>query len=258
MREDQAALVAWLRRPRVVWSEVAERLEECGSVHAAAADAPAQLSLSAEAGQAASDLERWGHVGIRMVSVLDAEYPANLRMIHQRPPVLFMRGTADQRDATSVAIVGTRQPTPRGLDQACQLATGLAARGVPIVSGLASGIDTAAHAGALAVDARTVAVIGTGIDRVYPPPNAALTGRGTYLAWTYSRQLSVGTGRFAWGRRGVTWPSTSGTTVSTAGAASSGRHALSGIRPRPVSAAQREPTLNDEFPGAPVGSHRRG
>lgn len=73
--------------------------------------------------------------GIRMVCVLDAEYPSNLRMIHQHPPVLFLRGTADESDATSVAVVGTRQPTPRGIHQARQLATGLAASGIPVING---------------------------------------------------------------------------------------------------------------------------
>src|SRR5216684_1407339 len=97
--EEQAALVAWLRRPRVVWSTVTERLEECGSVRTAAAgEEPAQGSLFEAAPDddvdtTASDLERWERDGIRMVSVLDPEYPANLRMIHQHPPVLFMRGT---------------------------------------------------------------------------------------------------------------------------------------------------------------------
>jgi DNA processing protein len=179
-REEQAILLAWLRRPRVVWPTVTERLEECGSVQqAAAVDAPAQGSLFDEApagdiDRAARDLARWEQAGIRMVSVLDAAYPANLRMVHQHPPVLFLRGTIDDRDATSVAIVGTRQPSARGLDQARELAAGLAARGVPVVSGLAAGIDTAAHTAALSAGARTVAVIGTGIDRAYPPPNAAL------------------------------------------------------------------------------------
>jgi DNA processing protein len=179
-REEQAALLAWLRRPRVVWPTVTERLEQCGNVQQAVAeDAPAHSSLFDEAPaddteRAAFDLEQWEQVGIRMVSVLDAEYPANLRMVHQHPPVLFLRGTADDRDAASIAIVGTRQPSARGLDQARELATGLAARGVPVVSGLAAGIDTAAHTAALAAGARTVAVIGTGIDRAYPPPNAAL------------------------------------------------------------------------------------
>lgn len=179
-REEKAALVAWLRRPRVVWSTVTEQLEECGSVRTAAAgEASAQGSLFEAApgddvDKAAIDLERWERAGIRMVSVLDPEYPSNLRMIHQHPPVLFIRGTADERDATSVAVVGTRHPTERGIDQARQLATGLAASGVPVISGLAAGIDSAAHTAALAAGGRTVAVIGTGIDRAYPPQNVSL------------------------------------------------------------------------------------
>jgi DNA processing protein len=178
--EEQAALVAWLRRPRVVWSTVTERLEECGSVRTAAAgEEPAQGSLfettlADGAEKAASDLEQWERSGIRMVSVLDPGYPSNLRMIHPHPPVLFMRGTADTRDAASVAVVGTRHPTERGIDQARQLATGLAASGVPVISGLAAGIDSAVHTAALAAGGRTVAVIGTGIDRAYPPQNASL------------------------------------------------------------------------------------
>ena len=177
--EEQAALVAWLRRPGIVWSAVTEQLEECGSVQKAAAmQAPAQASLFEAPpdglDEAAHDLERWKQAGIRMVCVLDTEYPSNLRMIYQHPPVLFMRGTADERDATSVAVVGTRQPTPRGIDQARQLAAGLAANDIPVISGLAAGIDTAAHTAALTAGGRTVAVIGTGIDRVYPPQNADL------------------------------------------------------------------------------------
>ena len=193
-RDEQAALVAWLRGPGVVWSAVTEQLEECGSVQKAAAEqVPAQGSLfeagtfeaetfeagTFEAGtdgldEAARDLDRWERAGIRMVCVLDAEYPSNLRMIHQHPPVLFMRGSADERDATSVAVVGTRQPTPQGIDQARQLAAGLTANGIPVISGLAAGIDTAALTATLTAGGRAVAVIGTGIDRVYPPQNAGL------------------------------------------------------------------------------------
>jgi len=179
-REEQAALVAWLRRPGVVWSEVTEQLEECGSVQkAAAGQEPAQGSLFEAArtdglDEAARDIERWERTGIQLVSVLDAEYPSNLRMIYQHPPVLFMQGAADERDATSVAVVGTRHPAPRGIDQARQLAAALATDGIPVISGLAAGIDTAAHTAALTAGGRTVAVIGTGIDRVYPPQNAGL------------------------------------------------------------------------------------
>ena len=181
--EEQAALVAWLRRPGTVWSAVTEQLEECGSVlRAAAEQAPAQGSLFEWApadglDEAARDLERWELAGIRMVCLLDAEYPSNLRMIHQHPPVLFMRGIADERDATSVAVVGTRQPTPRGIDQTRQLAAGFTAHEIPVISGLAAGIDTAAHTAALTAGGRTVAIIGTGIDRSYPPQNADLQER---------------------------------------------------------------------------------
>lgn len=179
-REEQAALVAWLRRPKAVWSTVTDQLEEHGSVRVAVAEGtPAQGALfdaheQDDAEAAATDLERWERAGIRMVSVLDAEYPSNLRMIHQRPPVLFLRGTGEERDATSVAVVGTRRPTQQGIDQARQLAAGLVSRGIPVISGLAAGIDSAAHTAALAARGRTVAVIGTGIDRVYPPQNAGL------------------------------------------------------------------------------------
>jgi DNA processing protein len=178
--EEQAALLAWLRRPKVVWSTVTEQLEQAGSVQdAAAGSSPAQGTLfdagpTDDLDQAAADLMQWARAGIRMVSVLDQEYPSNLRMIHQRPPVLFLRGTADDRDAVSVAVVGTRQATPGGLQQAADLAAGLASRGVPVISGLAAGIDTAAHTTTLSSGGRTVAVIGTGIDRAYPAQNAAL------------------------------------------------------------------------------------
>lgn len=179
-REEQAALVAWLRRPKVVWSTVTEQLEERGSVRAAAVgEEPAQGALfditsTDDLEKAAADVERWKHAGIRMVSVLDPEYPSNLRMIHQRPPVLFLRGATDARDATSIAVVGTRKASPRGLDQARELAAGIAERNIPVISGLAVGIDTAAHTAALAAGGRTVAVIGTGIDRVYPAQNIRL------------------------------------------------------------------------------------
>jgi DNA processing protein len=156
---------------------VTEQLEQHGSARAAAAaELPAQVSLFAAAPSddvetAAADLERWERAGIRMVSVLDEGYPSNLRMIHQRPPVLFLHGSDDPRDAMSVVVVGTRQPTPHGIEQARKLATGFVERDIPVISGLAAGIDSAAPRAALAAGGRTVAVIGTGIDRVYPREN---------------------------------------------------------------------------------------
>jgi DNA processing protein len=110
---------------------------------------------------------------MRLVTILDEDYPLYLRLVHQRPPFLFLRGQAAQEDLR-VAVVGTRRPSPEGVSHARAIASGLAARGVTVVSGLASGIDTAAHRATLAAGGRTVAVIGTGLLRSYPAENAGL------------------------------------------------------------------------------------
>jgi DNA processing protein len=103
----------------------------------------------------------------------DAEYPALLAATPS-PPALHVRGTLAAGDALAVAIVGSRRATPYGIEMAERLAADLAARGVTIVSGLARGIDTAAHRGALAAHGRTLAVLGHGIDIRYPPENRVL------------------------------------------------------------------------------------
>src|SRR6266540_597153 len=103
----------------------------------------------------------------------DPRYPVLLGAI-PAPPALFARGALSNDDALAVAIVGSRRPTPYGIEVAERLAADLAARGVTIVSGLARGIDTAAHRGALAGGGRTIAVLGHGIDIRYPPENRAL------------------------------------------------------------------------------------
>jgi DNA processing protein len=103
----------------------------------------------------------------------DERYPALLGAIPS-PPRLDVRGSLQPADALAVAIVGSRRPTPYGVEVAEALAAELAARGVTIVSGLARGIDTAAHRGALTGGGRTLAVLGNGIDVAYPPENRDL------------------------------------------------------------------------------------
>jgi DNA processing protein len=115
--------------------------------------------------------------GVTVRTVLDEDYPANLRYIYNRPPFLFVRGTLTPDDQRAFAVVGTRTPTSAGEEQARRLAAGLAEHGITVISGLAMGIDTAAHTAALEVGGRTIAVMGTGIDRVYPPQNEPLAGR---------------------------------------------------------------------------------
>jgi DNA processing protein len=106
-----------------------------------------------------------------------ADYPVNLRGIPTPPLRLSVRGRILEEDALAVAIVGSRAATAYGLAVAERLAADLAARGVTVISGLARGIDTAAHRGALRAGGRTIAVLGSGIDVIYPPENRSLAAR---------------------------------------------------------------------------------
>lgn len=178
---ERAALVALLRRGDRPWPELTDQVETVGSardVLESALDASGQAALfdtapAVDLESIAAEIAAWDREGMRLVTILDEDYPLCLRLVHQRPPFLFLRGTHVEEDLR-VAVVGTRNPTPEGIDHARAIAGGLAERGVTVVSGLAAGIDTAAHGTALAVGGRTVAVIGTGLRRSYPAPNARL------------------------------------------------------------------------------------
>jgi DNA processing protein len=113
-------------------------------------------------------------VGARIVTCLDADYPAPLRTIPDPPAALYMKGSWTAPDAAAVAIVGARRATFYGQQTAERLAYELALRGVTIVSGLAIGIDGAAHRGALKAGGRTIGIIGSGMDRLYPEAHAGL------------------------------------------------------------------------------------
>jgi DNA processing protein len=182
---ERGALLALLRLPGQSWSAVADEVESVGSALEILRQGSAgQMSLFADQDDAVSQAEAveaeiagWEQDGMRFLTILDPDYPAQLLTVHQRPPFLLIRGHLDAADLRSVAIVGTRQASEHGLRQADQLARGLADAGVPVVSGLAAGIDTAALQGVLAAGGRAIAVIGTGLRRSYPKENAGLQER---------------------------------------------------------------------------------
>lgn len=124
-----------------------------------------------------AELARVEKEGVRVVTRDDADYPKNLRQIYDPPIVLYVKGALHECDALAMGIVGSRRTTLYGQEMARKLAYQLARLGVTVVSGLARGIDTAAHNGALQAKGRTVGVIGCGIDEVYPPENAKLYGQ---------------------------------------------------------------------------------
>jgi DNA processing protein len=120
------------------------------------------------------ELQRIEKAAVQVVTRDDTEYPKNLREVYDPPIILYVKGTLSERDALAIAIVGSRRTTLYGQDMARKLAYQLARVGMTVVSGLARGIDTAAHTGALQAKGRTVAVIGCGIDIVYPAENEKL------------------------------------------------------------------------------------
>ncbi|HUJ09293.1 MAG TPA: DNA-processing protein DprA [Verrucomicrobiae bacterium] len=121
-----------------------------------------------------AELQRIEISGIQVVTCADADYPKNLREIYDPPLVLYVKGSLKEGDTLAIGVVGSRRTTLYGQDMARKLAFQLARLGVTVVSGLARGIDTFAHTGALQAKGRTVAVIGCGIDVVYPAENKKL------------------------------------------------------------------------------------
>jgi DNA processing protein len=121
-----------------------------------------------------SYLEKIYNLGIEILTWDDIIYPPRLKEIDQPPPVLYLRGTLKSEDTWAVAVVGTRRVSAYGRQVAEEIGSFLAANGVTVVSGLARGIDAIAHQAALKSGGRTIAVLGCGIDRIYPPEHTQL------------------------------------------------------------------------------------
>src|SRR5436853_1103542 len=135
----------------------------------------------------AAELDRIREFGATVITQESPSYPKPLREIHAPPIVLYVWGELQERDHHAIGIIGSRRTTHYGSEAAKKLAYQLAYAGLTVISGLARGIDTAAHQGALAAKGRTIAVIGSGLSRLYPPENAALAekirnGNGAILS----------------------------------------------------------------------------
>lgn len=181
--EEQAELVALLReRPHgLTWIQLAGTVLQHGS----AAEARAHLITESLFGEddhtmlvkaARDEVLAWHAAGLEFLSIVDERYPARVRDIQEAPPFLFARGNL-VADDKAVSVVGSRKASERGLQMARAIADTLVSMDLTVVAGLAAGIDTAAHEAALALGGRTVAVIGTGINKHYPASNLRLQQR---------------------------------------------------------------------------------
>jgi DNA processing protein len=124
-----------------------------------------------------AEMAKIKRLGAHLITLADADYPAALTSLHDAPPVLYVRGSLLPTDARALAVVGTRRATRYGQDATQRIARQLASQNITIISGLAQGIDAAAHRGALEADGRTIAVLGSGIDTVYPSEHRDLADR---------------------------------------------------------------------------------
>jgi DNA processing protein len=190
LTDQRLDLLASCRVPGISWELLAREAQRAGTVKhlldgevletsRAADDARRLLSEAAGTLEERREWVRQEHqaatdAGARLLTVLDEDYPDNLRVIVNLPPFLYVLGTLVPDDARSVGVVGTRQPSPEGRRSSARMAKLLAGRGVTVVSGLAAGIDAAAHEAALGASGRTIAVMGTGILGRYPKENAEL------------------------------------------------------------------------------------
>jgi DNA processing protein len=129
----------------------------------------------------------------KIIALDDPSYPRNLKEIYDPPVVLFVRGSVEVLSLPGIAMVGTRHPTPYGQGMAERLSKDLAARGLVIISGMARGVDTASHRGAIAAGGKTVAVFGTGVDVLYPKENSRLAEQILSLGGALISEFPIGT-----------------------------------------------------------------
>ncbi|PWU07696.1 MAG: DNA-protecting protein DprA [Terriglobia bacterium] len=158
------------RTPEAVFRASRTELEGAGVSGAVAQSIASGCSFE----DAAAQQEKVRESNCELVTITDSRYPRLLREIYDPPILLFARGRLELLDSIMLGVVGTRRPTPYGLAATERLSTDLAQAGLTIASGMARGIDTAAHKGVLSAGGDTVAVLGCGVDVVYPSENRKL------------------------------------------------------------------------------------
>jgi DNA processing protein len=151
------------------------------------------LATGKSAELAREEIARAAAADVTMVSLDDPSYPPRLKEIYDPPLVLRVRGNAEVLTKPGIAMVGTRHPTPYGSGMAERLACDLAAQGLVIISGMARGVDTSSHRGAISAKGKTVAVFGTGVDEIYPKENSRLSEQILALGGALISEFPLGT-----------------------------------------------------------------
>jgi len=184
------ALAAAVGSPEAV---LAAGYDELCAVRGVGAEIVKQIVRQRDRLDVAQEVRRAAAAGARLVTPVDAEYPKRLQQIYDPPLALYVQGSLLPGDAQCVAVVGSRRTSHYGVETAERLSAELARSGMTVISGLARGIDTAAHKGTLKAGGRTVAVLGGGLDCLFPPENAELAaqiaGQGAVITeYPFGRQ----------------------------------------------------------------------
>jgi DNA processing protein len=151
------------------------------------------LATGKSAELAREEMARAAELGVTIISVDDATYPPRLKEIYDPPLVLYVHGNLEVLTKPGIAMVGTRHPTPYGIGMAERLGCDLAAQGLLIISGMARGVDTASHRGAISAKGKTLAVFGTGVDVIYPKENSRLSEQILALGGALISEFPLGT-----------------------------------------------------------------
>jgi DNA processing protein len=182
-------LVEQMGSPKNVFGAALTPLEETG-IKAVSAQS---IFTGKSSELAREEIARASAAGVSLVALDDPRYPPRLKEIYDPPLILHVRGDPELLTKPGLAIVGTRHPTPYGSGMAERLASDLAAQGLVIISGMARGIDTAGHRGAISAKGKTVAIFGTGVDVIYPKDNSRLSEQILSLGGALISEFPLGT-----------------------------------------------------------------